>query len=513
MTFVPGYKHDIFVSYAHVDDLTDRKDDLGWVKTLVERLKIRLAQLLGRQDNFSLWLDDQLAHHVNITPEILGTIAQTATLIVIYSPAYLLSPWCGRERERFLKLVQERRGDNARVFLVERDKVELEERPSEFGDLLGFKFWTQDQSGRARILGVSRSTRDDDDYYDRLEQLARELTKKLKDLKKASEPEATTTTTVTVASTTTVTAATATAPDVPKSEPGGTMTVYLAEATDDLDSLRTKLNRNLQQRKLRIIPDVWYPPDPEAFRKAVEDGLNEADLFVQLLSAAPGRKPPGLEDGYVGFQHRRAKELGLPILQWRSPALDVPSVERDVEDEEHRKLLLGASVETVDIEDFSREIFQQAERAKKERQQVPPPGAFVFVNADMVHDDPLITNELCRYFEEQGIEYALPIQAGEAEEIQIREDREANLVKCDGMIVVYGRVNKAWVRGQLRDFNELALTRRKKARALAIYHGPPRPKDPLGVFHRNLLTIDCTAGMQEARLRPFLEALQAEVVA
>jgi hypothetical protein len=510
MNFVPGYTHDIFVSYAQVDDLTDREDEEGWVTTLIRRLMIRLAQLLGRQDNFSLWFDHQLAHHVNITPEIMGTLEKTATLVVILSPGYLESPWCGRERQTFLRMVQARQGDDARVFLVEREKVELEHRPAEFGDLLGYRFWVQDRIGqRPRILGMSRSN-PEGVYYDVLNDLAGELSEKLKQLRgpapPGSKPSTITTTTMTV------TATAPPPPNPPPPEPGGDdpLTVYLAEATDDLDPRRTKLIRSLQQRNLRVIPDAWYPRDAEAFCQAVESGLREADLFVQLLSAAPGRKPPGLEEGYVGFQYRRAQEMGLPILQWRSPALDVPSVEREVEDEPHRALLLGVSVQAVDIEDFGREIIEQTERAEKERQGGPSPDAFVFVNVDLDRDDPETTAALCRYFEQHGIEYALPIQSGEAEEI--REDREANLLKCDGMIVVYGRVSSLWVRRQLRDFRELALSRKKKARALAIYHGPPPPKDPLSIFLRDMMTIDCTAGMQESRLRPFLAALQQGVV-
>jgi TIR domain len=96
--FVPGYTHDIFVSYAHVDDLPDRKGEDGWVTVLVRRLMNRLAQLLGRQDSYSLWFDSELAHHVPITPEMLGTLEATATLMVVRSPGYLASPWCGRER-------------------------------------------------------------------------------------------------------------------------------------------------------------------------------------------------------------------------------------------------------------------------------------------------------------------------------------------------------------------------------------------------------------------------------
>jgi hypothetical protein len=489
MNFVPGCLHDIFVSYAQVDDDPDEEGDDGWVTALIKKLKKRLAQLLGRADDFSLWHDRNLAHNVNITPEIMRTIDGTAALLVVLSPAYLRSEWCGRERERFLAKVQERRGDNGRIFLVERDQVEHSKRPAEFGDLLGYRFWVEDHVGRPRILKRTLSGRYEDEYDAQLDDLARALSKKLKDLKRAAEitPE-----------------------PPPPLLTNATTTIYLAEATDDLYPQRAQLIRNLQQRNLRVIPDTWYPREPNAFRKAVEAGLNEADVFVQLLSGVPSPKQPGLENGYVGFQFERAREMGLPILQWRSPLLDVPKVEREVEDQELRKLLLGAWVQAVDIEDFSREIIQQAERADQERQQGPSPDAFVFVNVDLAHDDRATADELCSFFEKNGIEYALPVQSGEAEEI--REDREAEMVRCDGMIVVHGRVSSAWVRGQLRVFRELAESRRKKAaRALAIYQGPPPPKESLGTFLRDLMTIDCTGGIQEARLRPFLEALQPEV--
>jgi hypothetical protein len=504
MNFVPGYTHDVFVSYAQVDDKPDDDGEDGWVTSLIKRLQNRLAQHLGREDNFSLWYDHHLAHHVNITPEIMSRIDGTAALVVVFSPGYLASPWCGHERERFLAKVQECKADNGRVFLVERDFVERAERPAEFGDLLGYKFWVQNHEGTRQILKRSRSGRFNDEYDDRFDRLALELSEKLKALKKvkASEP-----------SEKLKAPKDAARPDMkPRAHQAGSVTtVYLAEATDDLDTKRTKLIRNLQQRNLRVIPDVWYPGEPAAFRQAVESGLNEADLFVQLLSAAPGRKPPGLESGYVGFQHECAAKMGLPILQWRHPSLDVPTVESDVEDESHKKLLLGASVRAVDIEDFCREVIQQAELAEQERKQGPSPDAFVFVNVDLAQDDQATADELCRYFEKNGIEYALPIQSGEAKETQ--EDREAEMVRCDGMIVVHGRVSSVWVRRQLRDFRELAESRRKKsARALAIYQGPPIPKEALGTFLRDLMMIDCTGGIQEARLRPFLQALQQEVV-
>jgi hypothetical protein len=418
------------------------------------------------------------------------------------SPGYLASEWCERERQAFLKLVQKRVGDESRVFLLQRDKVELEERPAEFGDLLGYRFWVQERAGKPpRILGMSHSGPDEEAYFDVLNDLAWDLSKKLKELKNSparSEPSG-------------VTAEIAPRLAVLPADQAYSATVYLAEVTDDLDGLRTRVTRSLQQRSIRVIPDTWFPREPQAFRAAVDAGLNQADLFVQLLGNLPGRKPPELKGGYIGFQHIRARETSLPILQWRNPALNVQAIERDVEDAEHRALLLGASVMAVDIEDFCREIVQQVARSTEEKGKNPPRDAFVFVNVNLDYDSAQTADTLCRYLEQRGIGYALPINTGEAEEI--RKDLEANLLECDGMIVVYGRVSSAWVRGQLREFRKLAYRRQKAARALAVLQWPPVPKDPIGFVLPQMTTVDCTSGMDETRLRAFVDGLLSEVVA
>ena len=49
MGYVPGYQHDIFISYAH-------GDDRSWINRLVDRLEPALKQRLGVKAE--LWLDD-----------------------------------------------------------------------------------------------------------------------------------------------------------------------------------------------------------------------------------------------------------------------------------------------------------------------------------------------------------------------------------------------------------------------------------------------------------------------
>ena len=158
------------------------------------------------------------------------------------------------------------------------------------------------------------------------------------------------------------------------------------------------------------------------------------------------------------------------------------SVQREVEDIEHRTLLLGASVMAVNIEDFSREVIRQTERTRKEVVASPPGDAFVFVNVNLEYDGRDTADALCRYLKQRGIAFALPMTSKEAEKLkqaeEIRMDLEANLLECDGMIVVYGHVSNSWVRAQLRQFRKLAYRREKSARALAVLEWRPRRRIP-----------------------------------
>src|SRR5208283_4718284 len=162
MSYVPNYKNDIFVSYARVDDNPFPGVQTGWVTTLINSIQIRLAQRLGRSDAYSLWMDYELAQHVKLTPQIMDALRQTAIMIIILSPGYLASEWCKRERNTFLELIKE---GNSRVFIIERDIIEDQDRPTEFQDLRGFRFWVRDREGKPpRILGAPVPDKDDHSY-------------------------------------------------------------------------------------------------------------------------------------------------------------------------------------------------------------------------------------------------------------------------------------------------------------------------------------------------------------
>jgi TIR domain len=138
MGYVPDYDHDVFVSYAHLDD----QGEPAWVTTLVRHLETELRQRLGTKD-LSIWVDHNLDGNRPLTPEIIQAIHRSATLIAMMSPSYVASEWCSRERNAFLGFARDCVADG-RIFIVRCRDVDPFTIPPEFGDLIGFKFWTQD---------------------------------------------------------------------------------------------------------------------------------------------------------------------------------------------------------------------------------------------------------------------------------------------------------------------------------------------------------------------------------
>ena len=187
--YIPGFKHDIFVSYAHVDNLPDPGVEEGWVTTLVHGLETKLAQKLGRREAYNLWMDPRLSRDTHLTPQIESILHDTATLLVILSPGYIASEWCQQERKSFLEFTDRRTHTAWSILIVEKDQVE--ERPAEFADIIGHSFWVESRDRRhKRTLGTPKPDPSDQRYYDKLNELSEAIVAKLRELKRHAASEA-----------------------------------------------------------------------------------------------------------------------------------------------------------------------------------------------------------------------------------------------------------------------------------------------------------------------------------
>jgi hypothetical protein len=86
MSYVPGFDHDVFVSYAH-------GDDREWINGLINRLKATLKQRLGVEPDF--WIDSEdLRRSRDFNKEIPARVKSSAVFLFFPSPSYIRSEYC-----------------------------------------------------------------------------------------------------------------------------------------------------------------------------------------------------------------------------------------------------------------------------------------------------------------------------------------------------------------------------------------------------------------------------------
>ena len=469
MALLTGYTHDIFVSYAHNDNKPLVCGEEGWVRTLINLLRVRTVEKIG-SDALDIWMDYDLSGNSPVTPTITDALTCSAILLFIGSESYLASAWCQRELNAFLTgSVEDRRSDALkRLFMISRDNIDRSRLPVPLRDLIGYKFW-KENAGRPIPLGFPLPERNDTEYWSALNTISLEIADTLKGFQQG-----------------------------PATPPRTGPIVHLAEVTEDLEPLRQDVAAYLKQAGVSILPNSYYPRDAiKSFQDAVERDLTNSTLFVQLLSAVPGRKPAELPQGFSGLQYQLAQVARKDILQWRNPDLNP----NDVGDTEHRKLLSGS---TVIAEGF--EVFKQRvkERVFAPRPPSPQPTQrhgqkLIFINTES--GDRKIAERIANCVTRKGFGFVL------SRETRMRNELRERLQECDGAIIIYASSPAKWVVRQQGYIRKMFQELNPPPPTVAIYETQEEHPEfldqryfPTFYFDRN---ITCEA------LDPFLEEVKS----
>jgi hypothetical protein len=475
MAYVPLVAHDIFISYAHLDNLAAAdRSSRGWVDAFIEPLTVQLKKRLG-SGAVDIWMDRALAGNRPLTPEILTAIRDSALLLVVMSPAYLQSLWCALERNTFLEVARDRVADG-RIFIVRCLDESVSERPREFGDLIGYEFFAKDPE-----TGVPRSLGDPDPsepaFLKQIYNLSYHLAKELARLKSLHGGT-----------------------DAPISSPAAQgPRVFLARATDDLEDREEDLRNHLIQAGINVSPRRQYmQPDIASFESAVRADLDTSTLYVQLLGPARGPEMAfGGRKRLPLLQWEVAHRIGKKALLWRDRSVDVGSVSCV----DHRTLLESAIA--CPIEEFKRTVVDETRREPTASRAERPSSVMVFVDSES--RDQTLARELGQILARQGVACYWPLEKGSPEEV--RKDLEANLRDCDGVVILYGASEPSWVREQVR-FGTKVFRQRSNRPTLAICQGPPPEKGELGLLDPDMLYLDCSGGLAVEALRPFVDRLR-----
>ena len=471
MSFVPDFDHDVFISYASVDNKAPESVEHGWVTYLVTELRRVLAEELGHSQGPAIWMDYELGSGDRITPVLTEAVANSATILIILSPGYLASEWCARERNHFLSDAGDFSEHDSRVFLVEKNNIDWDEKPEEIRDIKGKAFWVRDSSNNAvNTLAVPCPDPDEREYYRRVTYLARDLADQLRAMKEAKDR-----------------------PEV-NSIKGGPM-VMLADVTDDLSEKQEEVRSYLQQHGIPVV-DKFYPTEPAALRDALGEDLSECTLFVQLISDLSGRCPKGAEKGYPYLQYEVAHSVGVNILQWYSPELNVD----ELEDGSQKTLLLKPTVISEPFEHFKARVVAQAQpEPEPEIAAAEHTESLIFVNYG--GEDKNLAQEVGAVAGDMGLDYTLPVTTGSPNEI--RQTMENCMRESDAMVLLYGQVPETWVVQQLLQFRKFRNLKGEPRKGLAVYEGPPSHKESVGMKLADMHILDCRDGTDREQVQRF----------
>ncbi len=496
MSVLPNFEYDLFISYSHVDNKPLTKGQRGWIDAFCEALQVRLAQVVSK--NMRLFRDDpELAGNDRFESRLKNELRRTAFLVSIVSPSFLESDWCLDELRIFSAAEADERdwaGDKARIFKVVKWPVEIDDYPDPLRGLLGYEFFTWDEKGVPIELRPDfGEERWQQLFVQRLNDLALQIRRSVKELLETFHPEPGTV--------------------VRRVAPRGGHTVYLAQASYDLQEARDAIRRELEQRGHGVLPDGEIPLGP-GLRDFVSGQLARAEMSIHPVGANYGLIPEAEDESIVELQYelakQRGKQPGFERVVWLPRGLDLRA-DDGRQAEFVKRLRDGADLELLEtsIEELKATVLEILDR--------PRPGPEAGVQGDgarpprvyLVYDrqDAEGARELDDWLFSRGYDVLTPLMEGD--EREVHEEHRQSLLTCDAVLIYCGEASERWLREQLREIDKApGYGRAAPLRVQAVYMAPPRSDSKERFRSHTVQVLAGYDGFGPDSLTPFLEGLE-----
>jgi len=129
----------VFISYAHADNLAFDEEAKGWVTLFVGNLQKAIGMQKGGSE-VKCWMDHRLEPQREVDDTLHGLIKDSQCILAFMSPRYLISEWCRKEMATFVERVGGGKA-NDRVFLVELLPTDRKDWHPGIGSISLTKFW------------------------------------------------------------------------------------------------------------------------------------------------------------------------------------------------------------------------------------------------------------------------------------------------------------------------------------------------------------------------------------
>ncbi len=485
MAFVPGVEHDVFISYAHVDNQE------GWVDAFQRQLELTLSQRVGRMGVVEIWRDEALDGSQLFDQAIRTRIESSAVFLALCSPGYFGSDYCAQELGGFRQTAGDelRIAERSRVVKALLYNIPHADWPEELGGTTGFAFHDAEETddfGDPLDPGEKKTFRPPmRDLRDAVYKILVAMAEERKAEGRVEEPAA---------------------------KAGSS--VYLAGVSDGLRLLRGRVVSDLAEHGIEVVGSIPPPYEAEEHDEAVLEAVRRSPLAVHLFDHLGGAPVGGDEEStYPRRQLELSRKTEVPQLVWVPRKLDF----EQVEDAAQRQFLenLEDDPEGAGRRDFVRGLPNAIAGSIVERleriESAPAPGKTTpAVLLDTHVKDQMIAFQASQALLERNVQpYVNPEEDDPRSNMRILEQR---LRQVQALIIVFGHASERWVRTRLAEAIKLAIAESCPLEAWGVYLAPPDDGKDGVSFDLPMLDVhvlDNRDGFDPATLDPILRGLRA----
>lgn len=461
MALTPGYEYDIFISYAHVDNVGFPGQADGWIEQFYKNLDLMLTKRFGRADMVKIWWDSKkLDGSVLFDNSIEEGIKKSALMICLNSPGYAASDYCKKELETFYQKASTENarinvGNRSRIIHVLLNNIPFKDWPIQLSGTSGFPFHDANESG---------------DFGDTLDTYSIEFRKQMQNVRDA------------VWNILTDFKKIETTPEVQKSSTpeadSDTFTIYLGEVADTLRAPRKRIITELEKKGYKILTGVPPPDEEEAHELATKKAIEKANLAIHLLDEYPGREIVGASDlWYPQKQAELGMQSGKSQMIWVPAEMEI----ENIDDEKYKTFLQNIEAGKSSSKGFefirgskstlAQEIVDYAEQLKAQQVAKPVEKGSLPVLLDTHFVDQMYAIDLYRTLLENQIQPYLNSQEDDPRKnINFFGDRISQVKK---LIFLYGSVSKEWVLERMSAALQLIITNNYQIDDFYVYMAPP----------------------------------------
>jgi len=464
----PVFEHDLFISYARVDDQPLPGEDKGWVTLFHEALEVQLSKRLGRIGLLKIWRDPRIEGGQFFDQTIKTAIERSALFLALTSHGFRASEYCQQELRWFRKKARHEPqgmqiGDRSRVYNILLYNINHRIWKKLFGRISGHPFHDDaefaepnDPNGKAFKLQLR-------DLVDSLHIMLLAFKDKV-------------------------------SPALIDEPSDKAPAIYIADVADSLLTVRKRLVTDLSRKGIHILKQIPPPYDRKGHEQSVNAELDHAQLAIHLFDDQPGEEIEGAAAStYPQKQAQLALAKSTPQLIWFPPDLKLEAIASEA----YKAFLNKLENEKCSEKNYDLVRCAASELAveilhKSEQLQVvspaSPKGRAILLDTHL--KDQLFAFELGRYLAENGVQ---PFMLQETDEPKkTLPHYEELLNEVDTLVIFFGNVAQEWVRERLQTAlqfvaRQLVAGQKAKLNTCCVYLLPPRtpaevPSLPVSIF-------------------------------